>query len=400
MTAQSFRFSPLHQRVQLFGELYDLPENWLVANPYLFAADLVDLTPEQDLDIKECIYAIERITQLPAYQQHITGYAPIVALQPRTHGVLMGYDFHLTDSGPKLIEINTNAGGAGLVALLQLAHAANGDGDEGAARAWQQQMLAMFRNEWRLQRGDQPLRRIAIVDDDPEQQYFYPEFILFQTLLRQHGITTIIADSTTLRAQHGRLYSDDQPIDLIYNRLTDFYLTAPQHQVLRDAYQQDTVVITPHPYAYARYADKRNLACFTDESRLRDWGADEALIALLRRSIPTTCIVDATQRETLWATRKQLFFKPFSSYGSKGAFQGKKITRGVFNQLLTDNYIAQEYIPPSQHLAGSSNQTLKMDLRYYVYNGQVLIRAARLYHGQTTNFRTLGGGFAAVRLLP
>ena len=39
---------------------------------------------------------------------------------------------------------------------------------------------------------------------------------------------------------------------------------------------------------------------------------------------------------------------------------------------------------------------LKVDLRNYVYDGEVLLIAARLYQGQTTNFRTPGGGFAPV----
>lgn len=38
----------------------------------------------------------------------------------------------------------------------------------------------------------------------------------------------------------------------------------------------------------------------------------------------------------------------------------------------------------------------KTDVRLYVYNGLVLLTAARLYQGQTTNFRTPGGGFAPV----
>jgi hypothetical protein len=41
-------------------------------------------------------------------------------------------------------------------------------------------------------------------------------------------------------------------------------------------------------------------------------------------------------------------------------------------------------------------QVLKFDLRNYAYDGAVLGVAARLYQGQTTNFRTPGGGFAPV----
>ena len=41
-------------------------------------------------------------------------------------------------------------------------------------------------------------------------------------------------------------------------------------------------------------------------------------------------------------------------------------------------------------------QVLKFDLRDYVYDAAVQWVAARLYQGQTTNFRTPGGGFAPV----
>jgi hypothetical protein len=41
-------------------------------------------------------------------------------------------------------------------------------------------------------------------------------------------------------------------------------------------------------------------------------------------------------------------------------------------------------------------QVRKMDVRLYTYDSRVLLVAARLYQGQTTNFRTPGGGFAPV----
>jgi hypothetical protein len=39
---------------------------------------------------------------------------------------------------------------------------------------------------------------------------------------------------------------------------------------------------------------------------------------------------------------------------------------------------------------------LKVDIRCYAYAGEVQLVAARLWQGQTTNFRTPGGGFARV----
>ena len=41
-----------------------------------------------------------------------------------------------------------------------------------------------------------------------------------------------------------------------------------------------------------------------------------------------------------------------------------------------------------------------VDLRCYTYAGKIQMMAARLYQGQTTNFRTPGGGFAPVFVFP
>ena len=43
---------------------------------------------------------------------------------------------------------------------------------------------------------------------------------------------------------------------------------------------------------------------------------------------------------------------------------------------------------------GDEAQRMKADIRCYVYGGRIQLVAARLYQGQTTNFRTPGGGFA------
>jgi len=43
---------------------------------------------------------------------------------------------------------------------------------------------------------------------------------------------------------------------------------------------------------------------------------------------------------------------------------------------------------------------LKFDVRAYAYDGKIQLLAARMYSGQTTNFRTSGGGFAPVVVLP
>ena len=51
---------------------------------------------------------------------------------------------------------------------------------------------------------------------------------------------------------------------------------------------------------------------------------------------------------------------------------------------------------PGQRVMASDTPALKFDVRDYAYDGAVQWVAARLYQGQTTNFRTPGGGFAPV----
>jgi hypothetical protein len=51
---------------------------------------------------------------------------------------------------------------------------------------------------------------------------------------------------------------------------------------------------------------------------------------------------------------------------------------------------------PGERPVAADAPALKFDLRNYVYDGEVQWVAARLYQGQTTNFRTPGGGFAPV----
>ncbi|MBX9590973.1 MAG: hypothetical protein K2X43_16920 [Hyphomonadaceae bacterium] len=47
-------------------------------------------------------------------------------------------------------------------------------------------------------------------------------------------------------------------------------------------------------------------------------------------------------------------------------------------------------------MVDAATEPRKTDVRLFTYDGHVLLAAARLYQGQTTNFRTPGGGFAPV----
>ncbi len=58
------------------------------------------------------VQMVEAAAQLPAYQAAVLARAPDIArFDAGSRGVFMGYDFHLGAAWPKLIEVNTNAGG-------------------------------------------------------------------------------------------------------------------------------------------------------------------------------------------------------------------------------------------------------------------------------------------------
>jgi hypothetical protein len=377
--------------------------------PHLFAESAVFVTESCLSKQHQIIAAIENVIALPAFQALALRFAPSAAhFIPKASGVFLGFDFHLSPEGPKLIEINTNAGGAMLNVMLAKAQlsccelaAGKQPGITSSCKA-EQAFMAMFLQEWRAENTQRSLKSIAIVDTQPQTQFMLPEFILFQKLFERNGITAVIADPSELDYKEGQVWYGHLQIDLIYNRLTDFGLTQPEHHQLRDAYLNSAVVLTPHPRNHALYADKRNLALLTDETTLLELDIDEPTRTLLLQGIAQTRLVKADDADWLWKNRKQLFFKPARGYGSKAAYRGDKMTHRVFDEILQHDYVAQKLVQPSERQLEIGNEKLdfKVDLRNYVYQRQVQWICARLYQGQTTNFRTPGGGFAQVVAIP
>ncbi|MFM7024504.1 MAG: hypothetical protein ACKOWC_00365 [Limnohabitans sp.] len=390
--------------------------HWQDTHAHLFSATGLFVSQPQLQAMQEAVRVLHEVMDLPAWRELALAQVPELArtrMGPR--GVFMGYDFHLTESGPKLIEINTNAGGAMLSLALTRAQHACCD----AAREWlhaatditqlEQRWLDMFAQEWALQRLGLPFvpalgpaRRLAIVDEDPASQYLYPEFLLFQDLFLQAGVQAVIAAPHELDWTDGQLQHQGQRIDMVYLRLTDFDLEAPAHAHLRQAWQSGACVFTPNPEIHALHANKRHLAALSDLQLGTALDLSESAQALLARTVPQTLLVTAQNADELWANRKRYFFKPLSGYGSKAAYRGDKLTTKTWAQILQSPYVAQTLIPPSQRVVMVNDQrkTLKADVRAYAYNGQVQLFAARLYDGQTTNFRSDGGGFAPVFVTP
>lgn len=382
-----------------------LPEKLLGKTSHLFSSSPVFLWKGHIEKMQKLIHAVELVTENASYRHAVLERAPVVAHKdPGPRGVFFGYDFHLGETGPQLIEINTNAGGVLLNHYLAKAQEAccneveNFFDNSAHFEETEDELIAMFKEEYRLMRPNQSLARLAIVDENPESQFLYPELLLFKSMFERHGIEAHIASPEEFFIKDEALWLGDNKIDLIYNRLTDFYLNLPEHQCLKEAYEKHLAAFTPSPYLYALYADKRNLVLLSDQNKLKEYGVDRASLDTLADAMPATLELSNENADQLWKQRKKLFFKPATGYGSKGTYKGAKMTRKVFSQILESDYIAQTMIPPSERqlLVNDEPCSLKLDVRCVVYKGEIQQLSSRLYRGQTTNLRTEGGGLATV----
>lgn len=353
-------------------------------------------------DLARMIRAVRtlyRLSRLTSYRQKVLSRVPEAArFNPGHDAVMMGYDFHLTPQGPRLIEVNTNAGG---ILLAYLSHFP----DAAVARSrlperLVRKLLTSFAEEMRgFNFGEARMpRRLAILDEEPEKQYLYQEMVVFAELFERTGIRAIIADPGGLTADAGGVTAGGERVELIYNRHCDFYLERPEMAGIRAAYLAGHVCLTPNPFTYGLLADKRRLALWSDPETLASFGFDVREIELLGAIVPESRLLCDMDAEEVWRGRREWVFKPVSRFGSRGVLLGRKISRTRFDELPAGETLVQRHVPPSMtEIAGG--EPMKTDLRLYVYRTHVLGVAARLYHGQVTNLRTAGGGFAPVKMV-
>ena len=298
--------------------------------------------------------------------------------RPSNYAACMSYDFHINSAGKtELIEINTNASflalGLELLSFLKLPNVAGEFNDTDLA--------AMFKNEISAAAG-RTEASVAIIDEQPEQQRLYLEFLVYQSLLRRHGLKTDILDITA--ADQFENYS------LIYNRYTDFYLQEEKSKRIRSLYNEKKIELSPQPYDYFLLADKQ---------RLIDWNRQKDV------PLPTSLLkiydLAHEEKDFIWQERKHLFFKPKNSFGGKQAYKGASLSRKVFDEVFNENFVAQQFSAPSTVEVQMNNEAVsfKYDLRCFAYQNKLQLIVARLYQGQTTNLKTPGGGFAAVRIV-
>lgn len=351
--------------------------------------------------IQEFITTYEAQLKNPAVAQYFLSDYPAGFSRSRIEqGIFNSYDFHISPAGPRLIEINSNAGGA----MLSLLASENirrccDSMDEYLPKAGgkfeREKLLQMFRDEFHLRFPERELRRVAIIDESPEAQFFYKEFQLTREFLESHSIEAVIAGPDELSIANDRALVKGQPVDFIYNRMTDFYFESPQAPALREIFIRGLATVSPNPMVHALYARKSNLVAFWQDEFITQMGMDQETSRLLRSVIPRTVFVTPGNLDELWQGRKGWFFKPVNGFGSKGVYRGDKLTKRVWEHIAGGGYIAQVYIEPTERKISATDK-FKYDLRVYTYGAEILGIAARYYQGQATNFRTAGGGLATV----
>lgn len=322
---------------------------------------------------------IWKISRQESYQNKVRQMYPEVHWA-KNDSLFMSYDFHLDSNGQlKLIEVNTNASFMVLGSYLYDSQNLSLPLLESGIDRLKGDLL----NELKLVGFDSGRLPFYIIDEKPSEQKLYSEFLVTAELFRSWGFQTKIIDTSEVPPEHC----------FVYNRSIDFLFDQESSKNLRLGYQSDQMCVSPNPKEYVLLADKQRMIEWGLPGFLESLSVSEQDINGIRKFLPSSRLTKNSDPEILWGDRKKLFFKPLRSYGSKQVYSGAKITRKVFEDLLNQEFIAQEYVPPAMV---SEDIPFKYDLRFYAYQGSVRMVMARLYRGQTTNLQTEGGGFATV----
>ncbi len=305
---------------------------------------------------------------------------------PGNKSLFMSYDFHLTgDSKPKLVEINTNAAFLTLGHYLYQAHNLK-TGLEFEI----EDLKDCFANELKLQGKDIAKPHVLIVDENPREQKLFLEFLIVQELLQSFGWDCSIDDVANY---------ERHKVDIVYNRYTDFYLQESIAKKMRNDFLNRTTCFTPNPFEYFLLADKQRMIDWTQDGFWDNLSFPDDQRARIQNVLPKTISFKPELKEEIWSQRKNLFFKPKNSFGSKQSYKGASVSKKVFEEVANESFLAQELLPAPETLMETpdGSQNFKFDLRCYAYCGQLQLVIARVYQGQVTNLKTKWGGFAPIK---
>jgi hypothetical protein len=289
--------------------------------------------------------------------------------------------------------VNTNAGGIWLASL------AYGYGKNEFSTRLAKKLLHSFLSEYALfcKKPQATPKLIVILDDNPQAQFLYPEMQVFAQLFCNAGISSQIAAPADLTYQHDGLYLNNQRVEMIYNRHCDFYLETAALSLIRKAWLNAQVCLSPNPFVYGLLADKRRMMLWSNPEQMQTLGLNTQTLEIIEKTIPKTLSLTELTSEQAWCTRKQWVFKPDTGYGSRGVYSGDKLTPSKLAELIPEKTLIQQRIPASITQI-NSELAFKTDFRLFAYRQQILAISARLYQGQVTNLRTEQGGFANVKV--
>lgn len=314
----------------------------------------------------------------------------MVAIRPQADSrpLLLSYDVHPAQEGPVLIEVNTNAGG--VLTAIEAARLGNDCCADLQQSLLEARLLALFQRDLL---GPDPERTgiVAIVDDQLESQALLAEMQALAELIRPHAKDVRVVDAADLAFRDGRLRHSDDAIDRVYWRSTDFLLAEPTHSGVRRAVEEGTTVLAPSPEAYEAIADKRR---FVEWSAQPELSRDEGT-GLSFRIAETLRMSDRAVGDW-YADRRNWVFKPVSGYASRGVYVGKSVSRRKLEELPAADYLAQRYAP--HPVIDRNGREWKYDVRFFADRGQVIVAAARVFHGQVVGLRDPGSGFAPIRV--
>ncbi len=381
-------FSFIKNRFPLIPESSsDLISDKLIS-PYIVRLPIAILKQAQ-LVVKQ-LYSLRENSD---YIETVCSSSPVAAqFNPGNKSICMSYDFHIDSSGIlKLIEVNTNA------AFLLLGYLLYGYKGEPLPIA--DFSLDEIRQDWlnEAKSAGGSLSSIGIVDEAPRTQRLFIEFLCYEQLFKEFGFPVVIADPSELSWNGTELLYSGKPLDFIYNRSTDFYFEHPSLKALKEAYLAKKVTVSPNPHEYALLADKQRLIDWSLALKYPNIQTD-TLLPIQKHLLETVHLTSSNSAD-IWAKKKKFFFKPLTSFGSKGSYRGEGISRVHFDQLIDKDCLAQEFCPPREELfqaPGFESTKLKYDLRFFAYRNRIQMVIARLYQGQVTNLRTPLGGFAPV----
>jgi hypothetical protein len=203
--------------------------------------------------------------------------------------------------------------------------------------------------------GTREAPRIAIVDwsDVPT----YSEFRLFRDFFKRNGIECVIADPREMEYRHGKLFSGDFHVTLIYKRVLIDELIKEcglDHDVVRAV--RDRAVCMVNPFCCKLLHKKASLAVISDERNAKLFTGDERQAVTMH--VPWTRVVEDRSTEFegnridllewIEQNREQLVLKPNDDYGGRGIVLGWSVTAEKWSDsiraALDEAYIVQQRV--------------------------------------------------------